>query len=125
MVLLAVFLAGALGTTARLGIDAIVPAQPGNLPLSTLLINTVGSFALGVLGTAIPHSAPEWLRAGATTGLLGSFTTFSALTVAAVQLTGSGEVLSAAALLILSVAAGVAAAVAGIAVGALLQRRRA
>ena len=119
------FTAGVLGTAARLLLDAAIPVGPGGIPLSTLLINTAGSFALGVLVAAIPHSSPEWLRAGATTGLLGSFTTFSALTVAAVELTGSGEVVAAAILLILSVAAGVGAALSGMWMGTTMLRRRA
>jgi CrcB protein len=125
VVLLAVFAAGVFGTAARLGIDILVPAEPGGLPLSTLLINTIGAFLLGALVASIPRHSPEWLRAGATTGLLGSFTTFSALTVAAVELTGSGDAAPAAALLLISVAAGVTAAVLGMAAGAAVSGRRA
>jgi CrcB protein len=124
LVLVAVFAAGVLGTGARLALDAAIPPVPGGIPVSTLLINTAGSFALGLLLAALPHGSAEWLRAGVTTGLLGSFTTFSALTVASVELTGSGELLSAAVLLVVSVAAGVAAAAAGMALGASRVRGR-
>ena len=125
LVLLAVFAAGVVGTAARLGLDAVVPTGPGGMPVSTLLINTLGSFLLGCMVATIPHHSPEWLRAGVTTGLLGSFTTFSALTVATVQLTGSGGLLPAAALLILSVGAGVGAAVVGMTIGVTMRKRRA
>jgi CrcB protein len=117
-----VFVAGIAGTGARLLLDLAIPVSPGGVPVSTLLINTAGSFALGVFVAAVPHRAPEWLRAGATTGLLGSFTTFSAVTVAAVALTGSGLLPGAAILLAISVVAGVLAALAGIALGARLMR---
>jgi CrcB protein len=118
-------MAGMLGTAARLLLDAAIPAEPGGIPLSTLLINTVGSLGLGVLAATLPHGSPEWLRAGVTTGLIGSFTTFSALTVASVELTGSGDIVPAAVVLTLSVAAGIGAAVGGIGIGATIARRRA
>jgi CrcB protein len=120
-----VFAAGALGTAARLGLDLVLPAEPGGLPVSTLIINTLGSFVLGVVVALLPRSAAEWLRAAVTTGLLGSFTTFSAITVATVALTGSGDPLSAAILLAASVVAGIAAAVAGLAVGGVARTVRA
>jgi CrcB protein len=122
---LAVFVAGVLGTAARLLLDVAVPAHPAGMPVSTLVINTVGSLVLGVVVATMPAHSPEWLRAGVTTGLLGSFTTFSALTVATVELAGTGQLLSAAALVAISVLTGVAAAAAGIALGASLTRRRA
>jgi CrcB protein len=119
-----VFAAGVLGTAARLGLDVVLPADPGAFPISAFVINTVGSFALGVVVVLLPHATSEWLRTAVTTGLLGSFTTFSAVTVAAVALTGSGELLPAALLLVASVVAGVGAAAAGMAVGARPAKRR-
>ncbi|MFC0680476.1 fluoride efflux transporter FluC [Lysobacter korlensis] len=122
LVLLAVFAAGALGTAARLAIDLAAPAPGAGIPWSTLVVNTVGSFALGLVVAMLSQRAPEWLRAGVTTGLLGSFTTFSAITVATVALTGSGALLSAAVLLLVSVVAGVLAALAGMALGSAMRR---
>lgn len=46
---------------------------------ATLLVNLAGA---GLLGAVIGHGTPSWsnsLRAGVTTGFLGSFTTFSAI----------------------------------------------
>ena len=125
LILIAVFVAGVAGTAARLAIDLVLPVEPSGIPVSTLVINTVGSFALGVVVATVPRRAPEWLRAGITNGLLGSFTTFSALTVAAVALPGAGNPSPAVVMLALSVIAGAAAALAGIILGGLLVRRRA
>jgi CrcB protein len=84
---LAVFVGGLVGTGLRLGIDALLPHQvPGSFPWSTLIINVAGSFALGLLVARVWPVAPGWLRFGLGTGLLGSFTTFSALIVSLVQL---------------------------------------
>jgi CrcB protein len=84
---LAVFVGGLVGTGLRLGIDALLPHQvPGTFPWSTLIINVAGSFALGLLVARVWPVAPGWLRFGLGTGLLGSFTTFSALIASLVQL---------------------------------------
>ena len=57
------------------------PETAGTIPWTTLVINVVGSFVLAALTTvwiARPKTA-FWLRAGLGPGLLGSFTTFSAV----------------------------------------------
>lgn len=84
---LAVLVGGLVGSGLRLGIDAVLPhAAPGTFPLSTLLINVAGSFVLALLVARVWPTAPAWLRFGLGTGLLGSFTTFSALVVSLLQL---------------------------------------
>ena len=84
---LAVLVGGLAGTGLRLGIDSLLPhTSPGTFPLSTLLINVTGSFVLALLVARAWPTAPGWLRFGLGTGLLGSFTTFSALIVSLVQL---------------------------------------
>lgn len=107
--LLAVALGGLIGTGARLAIDTLV-----GQPLSTLAINVVGSFALGLLVARLWSSAAPWLRAGLGAGLLGSFTTFSAVAVTLVQL---GVSWGAALYLALTLALGLAAAWAGLRIG--------
>lgn len=77
--LIAVLAGGLAGTAARLGVDALLP-----LDWATLVVNTIGSFALGLLVARLWRTAPEWLRAGLGAGLLGSFTTFSAIALAVV-----------------------------------------
>ena len=107
--LLAVALGALVGTGARLAIDTLV-----GQPESTLAINVAGSFALGLLVARLWSSAAPWLRAGLGAGLLGSFTTFSALTVTLVTL---GPTWGAALYLGLSVVLGLAAAWAGLRLG--------
>lgn len=78
MNLIAVFVGGLVGTGLRLGIDALLPHADDEFPWSTFIINVSGSLALGFLVSRIWRTAPDWLRYGLGTGLLGSFTTFSA-----------------------------------------------
>ena len=75
-VLLSVALGGAAGSVARAAIDHALPATP--LPWGTLLVNTVGSLAIGLLSGGLHHTWPKWLQQGVTTGFLGGFTTYSA-----------------------------------------------
>ncbi len=108
---------GAVGTGLRLAVDSAVPHGDAEFPLSTLLINVVGAFALALLvGRVWPH-APAWLRAGLGAGLLGSFTTFSALAVSLVALANAQSWSLAIGYLGLSVALGLGAAGLGLALG--------
>lgn len=78
---LAVAVGGLIGTELRYGAGLMFPESAGNVPWTTLVINVVGSFVLAALTTvwiARPKTA-FWLRAGLGPGLLGSFTTFSAV----------------------------------------------
>ena len=61
--------------------------------------------------------APEWLKFGLGTGLLGSFTTFSALVASAILLTGFGEPLLAAVYVVVTLVGGVGAALLGLRIG--------
>jgi CrcB protein len=92
---LAVFLGGALGTLARLTLGLWF--APDTF-ISPWIINIVGSFVLGLLVSTMwtRDLTPEWVKAGLGTGLLGGFTTFSAITLAlagAVTQPGSGAVM--------------------------------
>jgi fluoride exporter len=107
--LAAVAVGALVGTGARLAIDTVVGP-----PISTLAINVVGSFALGLIVARLWSSAAPWLRAGLGVGMLGSFTTFSALAVTLVEL---GPTWSAALYLALSVTLGILAAWAGLRLG--------
>ena len=117
MPFLAVIVGGLVGTALRLGIDALIPHADDGFPWSTLVVNVVGAFALGALVARVWPAAPEWLRAGLGVGLLGSFTTFSAIAVSVVALADAGAWATAAAYLALTMIAGVAAAWAGISLG--------
>ena len=84
--ILAVAIGGVLGTAARLGVDAVLPHPHDAFPWSTLIVNVVGSLALGFLVARVWPTAPDWLRAGLGAGVLGSFTTFSAIAVSMIEL---------------------------------------
>jgi len=116
MTLVAVVLGAILGTGLRLGIDQLV-APDSAFPWATLLINVVGSFVLGLLVARVWPSAPAWLRAGLGTGLLGSFTTFSAVIVSLLTLTAAGTTVVAVGYLVASLVFGFAAALLGVRLG--------
>jgi CrcB protein len=111
----AVAAGGLAGTELRYGLGVLFPEQFGTVPWTTLGINIAGSFVLGMLTTiwiARPQTA-FWLRAGIGPGLLGSFTTFSALVAAVDQLARGGLHTVWLAYLSLSVLLGLGAAAAG------------
>lgn len=116
--LLAVLAGGALGTGARLLVDVVLPHGGTTFPVGTFLVNLAGSFALGLLVARVWPVAPEWLRAGLGPGVLGSFTTFSALAVSVVELTSLGAGAAALVYLATSLVGGIAAAALGIRLGA-------
>ncbi|WP_445444677.1 FluC/FEX family fluoride channel [Clavibacter sp. km3a] len=123
-----VALGGAVGTGIREALALTWPAPAGGLPVTILVINVVGAFALGVLLEALALRGPDEGRRLAVrllvgTGVLGGFTTYSSLATDAAALTGSalGTALAYAAL---SLVVGAAASLAGIAAGGALHRRR-
>ena len=111
----AVAAGGLLGTELRYVLGLLFPDRPGDLPWATLGINILGSFVLAALTTiwiARPRTA-FWLRAAVGPGVLGSFTTFSAVVFSADQLTRAGLPGLGLLYLGLSVLLGLAAAAAG------------
>jgi CrcB protein len=83
-----------------------------HLPLPTLLVNLVGSFALGCLvGSGV--TAPTITLAG--TGLIGAFTTFSTFIREGHALSTAGDHGRAVLYVVLSLGFGLAAALAGLA----------
>lgn len=110
---------GMLGTGIRLLADVVIPHGDTQFPLSTLLVNVVGAFALGLLVSNIwtrPRT-PNWLRAGLGTGVIGSFTTFSALIVSLLTEATLGMWWLAIVYLLLSLLLGLAAAALGLRLG--------
>jgi len=122
---LIVALGGALGAISRYALDrAVTAAVGGQTVLGILLINVTGSFLLGVFVAASAAAAasdgqgwPSSARMLVAVGFLGSYTTFSTLTVASVQLAQSGEIGRAALNIVGSVCLGLLAALAGILIG--------
>ena len=81
-----VALGGALGTAARLAVDALVGAPVGTWDAGIAVANVTGAFFLGVFALyPFRHRHPHEVRAFAGTGVMGAYTTFSALSLAAVD----------------------------------------
>jgi CrcB protein len=75
---------GLVGTTCRSQLGLLFPHASGSWPLTTFAINIVGAFLLGVLLEGLSRLGPDtrWrqqVRLLVGTGVLGSFTTYSAL----------------------------------------------
>lgn len=74
---------GAFGTGLRYGLMLIMPPAYG-IPVAILTVNLVGAFVLGALLETLSELGPDHgtsrrLRLGVGTGVLGGFTTYSAL----------------------------------------------
>lgn len=74
-----VFIGGGLGATARYFFNTALAGKLGNFPLSTLVINVIGCFIMGVVvGVLAGKSHTELFRVFIAVGFLGGFTTLSA-----------------------------------------------
>ncbi|MGB5936136.1 MAG: CrcB family protein [Ornithinimicrobium sp.] len=86
-VLGAVAAGGALGASARAGMEQGWGQGAGTFPWTTLGINVAGSLLLGMLTVLTTvFAAAWWVRPLLGTGALGGFTTFSAYVVWAGEL---------------------------------------
>ena len=120
MQLLWICVGGALGTCARYLVSgwALRALGPG-LPYGTLLVNLVGSFALGLLmhlGFTRGLVAPP-LRLALGVGVLGGFTTFSTFSYETLLLFEKGPTRLAIGYLVASLLGGLAACGLGLALG--------
>jgi CrcB protein len=138
-----VALGGAAGSVARDLLDgwAAVLLTPLTLlfrgvgetvlwfPMGTLVVNVAGAFALGYLLEALTRRGRETvrrrkIRLGIGTGVLGGFTTYSALALQTQQLLGYGFGWLALLYVVLTLVGGTAACLGGIALAARADRRR-
>jgi fluoride exporter len=110
MATLYVGIGGLLGVLGRYGISRLTLHHHGLL-WTTVAINSIGSFLLGMLVAAGWFSRD--VREGIGVGFLGGFTTFSTFSVQIVMETDAGETGTAALYLTASVIGGIAAAAAG------------
>ncbi len=87
LLFLGAVLAGGIGAVLRYLVDLGVARFAGRrFPWGILLVNLTGSFALGIVTTALPDAA---FLLGA--GLLGGYTTFSTAMLDTVALWRDGE----------------------------------
>ncbi|ANJ28252.1 fluoride efflux transporter FluC [Agromyces aureus] len=122
---LAVLVGGLLGTALRLACDLALPHGDDEFPFSTLAVNLVGAFLLGWLvgGLWTRPSTPNWVKAGIGSGVIGSFTTMSAVLAAVVLLTGAGEAWLAILYLAVSAVGGLGLAAVGLRIGSGIAHR--
>jgi len=105
---------GVLGVLSRYGIGRLT-LHHEQLLGSTVAINVLGSFCLGVL--VADHRLGRDVREGLGVGFLGGFTTFSTFSVQAVLEVDAGKPARAAIYVAVSVVGGMAAATAGYLLG--------
>jgi fluoride exporter len=81
-------IAGFFGAILRYSIGLFLFHESVVFPFATLSVNLIGSFLLAWFTTAIVKrfSIPDHLKAAIGTGFIGSFTTFSTLSVETVTL---------------------------------------
>ena len=108
-----------LGAEGRYWLLEAFPPAPAAIDWTTLGINIGASLLLGFLTSQWLRqpAAPFWLKAGLGPGLLGSFSTFSALALTVEDSLARGRPGVWLAYLLLSVAGGLAAAAAGLWLG--------
>ena len=117
-VLLGVLVAGSAGTGLRLAAAAALPHPPEGWPLGTLLVNLVGAACLGALLAGLLRRGPDAgprrvVRVVVGAGMLGGFTTTSALALETAALLGRGQVATAVAYALVSLLGGLSLAAAG------------
>ena len=118
--LIGVILAGAVGAPARFLLDQWIGARGrGPFPLGTFVVNVTGAFLLGLItGLALYRGLGSLPKVVLGTGFCGAFTTFSTFSYETVRLLEEGTIRAAAANVIGSLALGLLAAGAGLALAA-------
>lgn len=106
-VLPVVAVGGAFGATGRWAAGELVPADAGVWPWATLFVNVLGALAIGVAARGIDRDSMRW--AFVVTGVLGGFTTFSALALELNDLVEAGRTAVAVAYGTVTLAGGVTA----------------
>ena len=77
---------GAIGSLTRYLMGVFLQNTKSGFPLSTFLVNVIGSFAIGIIFYILKDTNNENLKAFIIVGFLGGFTTFSAFSIDALNL---------------------------------------
>lgn len=106
---------GAAGALARAALAEAFPAAAGEWPWGTFIANQLGALLLAWLSTELAETVvpTRFWRPLLGTGLCGSLTTFSLFQVETIQIVRDGHPGLAAAYALVSIAVGMACAVAG------------
>ena len=111
--LLFIALGGASGAVARYALaNWIHRLWEGHVPVGTLLVNFLGSFAIGIVFVLVVEKElvhPDW-RGILMIGFLGAFTTFSTFSLETINLIESGHIFHALGYMLASVSLCVLAA---------------
>ncbi len=107
-----VALGGAIGAVARFGLGVVL-VRPG-FPLGVMTANVLGGFLMGLAVVYLGQRGLSQWTPFVMTGVLGGFTTFSAFSLEAYTLFERGAVGQAAVYVLVSVAASIAALIAGV-----------
>ena len=88
VVLAAVALGGVVGSLGRYAVGLVLPHAAGGFPSATLLVNVTGAFGMGLLVAFLVDrpGAHRLARPFVGVGVLGGWTTFSALAAEVVTL---------------------------------------
>ena len=114
---LQVALGGAIGASARYGVNLLAVRLVPGLPLGTLAVNVLGCLAMGLLTAMLMLRGGQHLAPLLLTGVLGGFTTFSAFSLDTLTLWERGAAGTALAYVAASVVLSLAAVTAGLATG--------
>jgi CrcB protein len=126
MEILAVAFGGSFGAVARyLTTDWVRQLLGAGFPWGTMMVNLLGSFAIGFVLVWLQSIAPSSpLRHLLAIGFLGSFTTFSTLSYETVALARSGDMWRAGGYATGSLMLGIVAVVAGVALATAMTQAR-
>ena len=119
-IIFGVALGGALGASARYGVDRLIEQRTSSVfPWSTFTINVTGCFLIGLLTSVLVERQhlPAWVRVGLVVGVVGGYTTFSTFAQEALEVGEVHHVAIALAYIAASVTIGIAAVYAGTVLG--------
>ena len=114
---LQVALGGAIGASARYGVNIMATRLVPGLPVGTLVVNVPGCMAMGLLASGLALRGGQHLAPFLLTGVLGGFTTFSAFALDTTVLWQRGDSGLAMGYVLASVVLSLAAVSAGLAIG--------